>query len=69
MTARDDLIGFSRDVAQAKLDEAIAENGNPGKITEALEKMAKAEEKVAKGEFDRAIEEFKKAWEKAWAAL
>lgn len=69
VTARDDLIGFSRDVAQAKLDEAIAENGKPGKIAEALEKMAKAEEKVAKGEFDRAVEEFKKAWEKAWDAL
>lgn len=64
-TARDDLVGFSRDVAQAKIDEAIAEGGDSERIAEALEKMAKAEEKLTKGEFDRAIEEFKKAWEKA----
>ncbi|MEA2000973.1 MAG: hypothetical protein U9N84_03675 [Actinomycetota bacterium] len=68
-TARDELVGFSRDVAQAKIDEAGAEGGDAAKIAEALAKMTKAEEKVAKGEYDRAIDEFKKAWESAWAAF
>ena len=62
-------MALGEDMAQSKIDEAVAMNGSPAKILEALEKMAKAEEKIAKGELDKAIEEYKKAWEKARDAL
>ncbi len=60
-----ELVTLSGDMAQARIDAAIAANGDPSQILEALEYMAEAAQKLAAGEPDKAIEEHKKAWEAA----
>ena len=67
-TALDSLVAISAEMAQARIDAAIAANGDPWKLLEAMEHMDKALEKLAQGEQHRAIEEYKKAWEKARGA-
>ena len=61
----DNLVELARQNAQLRIDQAIADGGNPDKIAEAVASMNKADEKLAKGEPHKAIDEYKKAWEKA----
>ena len=69
VVALDALVDLSAEIAQAKIDDAVAAGGDPGLIEEADKEMADALEKIAKGELNKAIEEYKKAWEKARDAL
>lgn len=65
VTALDSLVSLSQEMAQARIDTAIAGNGNPAKVVKALEHMDKALLKLAEGEQHKAIDEYKKAWEEA----
>jgi Calcineurin-like phosphoesterase len=59
------LVELSQTIAQERLDEAVALNGDAGKIAEAREAMNRAAAKLATGEPNKAIEEYKRTWEKA----
>lgn len=65
----DMLANLAEVIAQQRIDSAIAQGGDLGKIAEAFERMAKADDEQAKGKPDKAIEERKHAWEKARDAL
>ena len=68
VTAQDSLVAVSRDMAQTRIDDAVAGNGNPAPVLKALEHMDKALVELAEGEPHKAVDEYKKAWEEASAA-
>jgi tetratricopeptide (TPR) repeat protein len=68
-TAMDDLVDMARSLAQDEIDEAVAADGDSGKIADAVEKMGEAVEKLGEGKVDDAVDRYKKAWEKARDAL
>lgn len=65
VTAMNSLVVLSQEMAQARIDAAVAGNGDPSQILKALEHMDKAVEKLGDGEPHKAVEQHKKAWEKA----
>ena len=63
------VVDAAENLAQVRLDEAIAADGNPADIAAAQAHMATAAGHVSAGEFDKAVKEYHKAWEDAEAAF
>ena len=68
VAAVDSLVAASQAMAQARIDYAIAGDGNPSQVLKAMEHLDEALVKLAKGEPHKAIDEYKKAWEQAMKA-
>jgi tetratricopeptide (TPR) repeat protein len=63
--AIDCILGAAHLLAEVAVDEAEAAGGNPKKIEEDREEIAKGEEAAADGKFERAIDHYKDAWKHA----
>ena len=63
------LVQLSRDTATAQIQAAVDAAGDPGRIQDARDELAKGDTELAKGEPDRAADKYKKAWEHATDAL
>ncbi|MEW5827614.1 MAG: ExeM/NucH family extracellular endonuclease [Chloroflexota bacterium] len=63
------LTGADRMLAQAAIDEAIAQGGNARDIAKALDTLAKADGFLAAGQTEAAIEQYRNAWNHALKAV
>jgi hypothetical protein len=61
----DTLVHADRVLAEVALADAIAASGDPHKIAEAQQELAKAADELTKGHFDAAIDHYKSAWKDA----
>jgi hypothetical protein len=64
----DRLVQVDQSLAQVELGEAIAGTGDPKKIADSQNELAKAADELGKGHFDAAIDHYKNAWKKALEA-
>jgi hypothetical protein len=65
----DALVLADRSLAEVALADAIAASGNPKKIAEAQNELAKAADEIVKGHLDAAIDRYRNAWRKARDAI
>ena len=56
-------------LAQQAVNDAIAAHGDPRKLADAQNELAKAAKSLAKGDEDGAIGHYENAWEDALAAI
>jgi hypothetical protein len=61
----DDLLNADLFIAQTEIDDAIAAHGDPTKIGQAQDELAKAADERSKGHYDKAVDHFEHAWEHA----
>ena len=61
----DTLVHADRVLAEVALADATAASGDPHKLAQAQNELAKAAADLASGRFDHAIEHYGKAWKKA----
>jgi hypothetical protein len=65
----DRLLEVDRALAVTAIDEAIAANGNAGKIATAIDELNKGDDEAVNDHPDKAIEHYKNAWKNAVAAF
>ncbi|MGZ4411664.1 MAG: Ig domain-containing protein, partial [Gaiellaceae bacterium] len=65
----DTLDHADRILAEDALADAIAASGDPHKIADAQDELAKAADQITAGHFDDAVEHYKHAWKKSQEAV
>jgi uncharacterized repeat protein (TIGR01451 family) len=65
----DTLVAADQALARTAIDEATAAGGDPRKLADAEEQMAKASEEIGNGRLARAIMHYGRAWNKAQKAV
>jgi hypothetical protein len=63
------LVCADGELVKTALADAIAQQGDRKKISEAQDGLDKAAKEIGKGKFDKAIDRYKDAWKKAQEAL